>query len=576
MGDRSEKVDLDDVGKFFQPLEIPDETLYNLSYHFSTTYRSLAANSRDQFLPIPIKNLPTGKEVGTYLAVYAGLYYLRVCFVELLGDAGEPQGRNPEKPRVRRNLEKAWPIESRLKQDNASELFAWIGDCIAEIVMDRLEGGTHGLEETRELDMGISFCFPIKQNSIDEAILMATGKGFALKSQLDLRQALFDGYECHVRRARTPSTPGRKRPKTHALPKLRITSMVNDTVATFASLAYSIRSLPNTRVVMGLLVGAGCNATVPMRLDDLHESKVQHILRKDPAAVDTLVTTEWTLSAASAPLIQLDLITPWDSQLDANGDRPGFQPLEYMVAGRYIGELVRIMVHDYFHTVLGVHDTDLPTQLVIPYALKTDFLSLVVAPSRDSEDLCVDLREDLPSPPSSHWQWTPASAAVLRSATTKIQRRAAGIIAAASVGLLACTREIKLARPDEPKKSQVGSTAEVQLPEKLLGDGTSDTLARSRIPLRSCSKEASATSTEWQSSSPEELVIAFSGGVIQHWPGFRESIQWHIDRLILRGGPQELGKSVFLREASDGGIIGVGVLAGTVAGSIEGIVGSDL
>jgi hypothetical protein len=40
--------------------------------------------------------------------------------------------------------------------------------------------------------------------------------------------------------------------------------------------------------------------------------------------------------------------------------------------------------------------------------------------------------------------------------------------------------------------------------------------------------------------------------------------QQHIDRLIMRTGPQQGGKSVFLREASDGGVIGAGVLAGMV------------
>lgn len=33
----------------------------------------------------------------------------------------------------------------------------------------------------------------------------------------------------------------------------------------------------------------------------------------------------------------------------------------------------------------------------------------------------------------------------------------------------------------------------------------------------------------------------------------------------MRTGPQKGGKSVFLRDASDGGVIGAGVLAGMVA-----------
>jgi len=67
--------------------------------------------------------------------------------------------------------------------------------------------------------------------------------------------------------------------------------------------------------------------------------------------------------------------------------------------------------------------------------------------------------------------------------------------------------------------------------------------------------------TAWK-SGPEELVIAYTGGIIQHYPNFKEQCQRFIDRLVMRAGPQDGGKSVFLREARDGGIIGAGVLAG--------------
>lgn len=38
-----------------------------------------------------------------------------------------------------------------------------------------------------------------RQKSLDEAVLLPTGKGFKLDSDLNLRQALLDGYECHKR-----------------------------------------------------------------------------------------------------------------------------------------------------------------------------------------------------------------------------------------------------------------------------------------------------------------------------------------------------------------------------------------
>ena len=138
-----------DLSSFLQPLRIGIDTLYELSYRLSLTYRKLAA-SPEHFFPTPITRLPTGLETGRYLAVYVGLSYLRVAFIDLLGD----------QQRVRRTLEKAWPIEEHLRRDRAPDLFTFIGDCIADVVRDSLNSPTE--EVPRELTTGISFCFPIR------------------------------------------------------------------------------------------------------------------------------------------------------------------------------------------------------------------------------------------------------------------------------------------------------------------------------------------------------------------------------------------------------------------------------
>jgi hexokinase len=141
--------------EFLQPLKIDNDTLYHLSYRLSRTYRELAAGSSDQFFPTATTRLPTGHEKGRYLAVYLGLHYLRVAFIELLGE--EQMGKPSH---VRRTLEKAWPIEDRLRRDQANSLFAWIGDCIAEVIHDDLANSKD--DAPSEVAMGISFCFPIK------------------------------------------------------------------------------------------------------------------------------------------------------------------------------------------------------------------------------------------------------------------------------------------------------------------------------------------------------------------------------------------------------------------------------
>lgn len=162
-----------DLDNFVQPLLIDNTILHNLAYQFSKVYNELALTSEEQFLPTPVTKLPSGQETGQFLAIDVGGTNLRVAFIELLGDADDLLStingversretiRNAQRPRVRRTLEKAWPIGEHLKMDKTEDLFAWIGDCIAEVVGDRLSSDSGRVPVPEELAMGITFSFPM-------------------------------------------------------------------------------------------------------------------------------------------------------------------------------------------------------------------------------------------------------------------------------------------------------------------------------------------------------------------------------------------------------------------------------
>lgn len=367
---------------------------------------------------------------------------------------------------------------------------------------------------------------------------MPMGKGFAMTADLNLKSVLLAGYARHTRRPSSPSNddePSAKRRKLGPLPKLKIAAITNDTVATLSSLAYSVKSLPNSRVAAGIIVGTGVNATIPMPLSSLGAQKASLITSKAPQATSTVVNTEITIAGACAPLVPIT--TSWDKTLDEACARPGFQPLEYMTGGRYIGELVRIIFYSYMTTT---HDppilsAQLPANIVHSYSFTTTFVSMTVARARSDDELSGELKRVLPPPESSSWSWSPQSAHALRLIARLVQSRSAALIAAATVGLLACVGEISLSEPSPLSSSLARTTARVDSP------------APENVKLN---------------STPLELVIAYTGGIIQHFPGFKEGCQRWIDRLVMKAGPQEGGKSVFLREARDGGIIGAGVLAG--------------
>jgi hexokinase len=92
---------------------------------------------------------------------------LRVGFIELLGPAGSSQAdenenlhvQNGKLSRVRRLLEKSWPIGEMLKKTRGEDLFGWIGNCMVEVVSDAWEAWPGRLPDP--IPMGLTFSFPM-------------------------------------------------------------------------------------------------------------------------------------------------------------------------------------------------------------------------------------------------------------------------------------------------------------------------------------------------------------------------------------------------------------------------------
>jgi hexokinase len=340
-----------------------------------------------------------------------------------------------------------------------------------------------------------------RQTSLSEATLLPMGKGFAITSNMKLGAMLLSGYSPHCTTSDTdPSNP---------LPKIRIAAITNDTVATFLSLAYAVKAAPNSRVAMGLIVGTGTNATVPMRPTNLHPEK-QSQLQDSLGNGSVVINTEWTIRGTDAPLEALHIKTKWDRELDKNSDAPGFQPFEYMTSGRYLGEIARLVFLDTLGetTIL----TSVPSTLQQKNSLPTWFLSEVVARS-DKESLPFHLQERYPSESTDHF-WTPARAESLRNIARAVQQRSSALIAAACVGLLDCVGDISLSEDNKPGKADA-----------------------------------------------DELLIAYTGGTISQYLCWLDDCQRWLDVIISASGTNQ-GKRLVLKEALDGGIIGAGVLAG--------------
>ncbi|KAH6607644.1 hexokinase family [Trichoderma cornu-damae] len=392
-----------DIHRLLESLSIDGDRSYELSRTFLANFTDLAANSRDQFLPTPISESilrPIAEQGGG-----RGGTNLRVGFVELHGDDRESSSR------VQRPLERSWPVDNHLKNDNADSLFSWIGRCIADVVEEGCR--VFGLPKDEALPLGVTFSFPMEQRSVSHALLMDMGKGFALPSGIDLGAHIEQGYAQSQRAG---------------LPPIRVAAIANDAVSTLVSCIFSFGGSELRRAAMALILGTGSNATVPLKLGLLHPSKRPRALSLVPgervADAKIAVNTEWSINGTLPPMMEANLVTKWDDVLSSQNERPGFQPLEYMTAGRYLGELARIVLVDYLVGVLGVAVGTLPRRLLEKESLTTTFLS------------------DRPEDAESCFVWTEDLAAALHHIAKAIQVRASGVIAAAIVALLTLAGEL--------------------------------------------------------------------------------------------------------------------------------------
>ncbi|KAI1118836.1 MFS general substrate transporter [Nemania sp. NC0429] len=498
---------------FLSPLHIDVKKAHVLSHELYRTFQHLAAESLTQFLPTPISESilrPTGgRERGR------GGTNLRVGFIELLGSESATNGHHSDHrmlSNLRRVLEKSWPIQETLKSDHPDSLFAWIGGCIAQVVSEGVKA--FGLDPNCELPMGVTFSFPIVQNTLSDATLMAMGKGFAITSKLDLGTLLVNGYE---------------KSKPSGLPRIKVTAILNDAVATLVSFIYQFQEDDSHKAAMGLICGTGTNATIPLSQSTLNAGKLpgQIAVAADDEVEDVkvAVNTEWSINGAAEPLRKLDLISKWDIQLDSEGEVPGFQPFEYMTAGRYLGELARLMFLDYGKSHLGLSDENLPAQMLHRFGLTTTFLSHYQPP--DPSILLYKLKVEFPPTTSqSPVEWTEESALTLYHIAKSIEVRAAAMVAAAVVGLLACAGDIPLS--------------------KSLADKTN--------------RQSTNRNTEEMN-----LVIGYTGGCIVHFQDYLSDCQSFLNSIIEAEFGDDAPVRLTLSPCHDGGITGAGVLYETTA-----------
>ncbi|CBX99840.1 hypothetical protein IAQ61_002926 [Plenodomus lingam] len=286
-------------------------------------------------LPSYNDTLPTGLERGTYLALDVGGSTFRIALVEL-------NGRQPNTKNMRIMAMKSYEINEKVRQRSGRQFFDWMAEKIQQALAD---GRLQCHAGTKSIPMGLAWSFPVEQTSIRAANLLDMGKGFRATEGL-LGQDLSELIMAPCRKRNLP---------------VHLDSIVNDSSATLLSRAYED---PSTR--FAVILGTGFNISVHLPVSALAHTKFkgypQHWLDK---ATHVLVNTECSMFGKN-----VFPTTRWDDQLNDAHMRPDFQPFEHMISGRYLGEIVRLIIVEAVRSA-GLFSGEMPDQLAEPYSLDT-------------------------------------------------------------------------------------------------------------------------------------------------------------------------------------------------------------
>ncbi|TKA23340.1 hypothetical protein B0A50_07548 [Salinomyces thailandicus] len=446
----------------------PDRMLA-MSARLQSEYREKLQSSDISMLPSYQHTLPTGKERGDFLALDVGGSTFRIALVRL--GAKRKEEASMQVRRIR-----SFVIDKRIRDLRGQQFFDWMAERIAEMLAEY--NHINGTRDAR-LKMGLAWSFPIDQTSLKTGRLLAMGKGFFATHGVEGQ----DLSELIMSSCRTRGL------------NVEMGAIVNDGAATLLSQAYRD---PSTR--MSLILGTGMNAAVYLPTTALGPTKLQ---ARPPswrkAAQHVLVNTE--LSMFGKHILPT---TRWDDELNTTHLLPDFQPLEYLVTGRYLGEIVRLVLIEAV-TKAGLFHGELPAHLDQPYTLDTRLLATFQ--SDTGPDLAKATQTFLTSHPLPRHQSPPllTDFHFLRDLSRLVADRAAVYLAIALHALWTARTAAEGLEPNEASR----------------------------------------------------VTIACNGTIVEKYPGFRAGCQGHLDALCMASGCE--AGCVKLEMAPESSIFGAAV-----------------
>ncbi|CAK7218763.1 hexokinase [Sporothrix eucalyptigena] len=284
--------------------------------------------------PTWVMSFPDGYETGTFLALDMGGTNLRVCEITLTDQKSEFD-----------IIQSKYRMPEELKTGQSEELWDYIADCVHQFVETHHED----LTKLDKLPLGFTFSYPATQNYIDEGILQRWTKGFDIAGVEG--KNVVPMFEAALAAKGTP---------------IKLAALINDTTGTLIASAYT-----DTKMKVGCIFGTGCNAAYMENAGSI--PKLAHM--NLPPDMPMAINCEWGAFDNEHKVLPR---TPYDIIIDKDSPRPGQQAFEKMIAGLYLGELLRLVMvdlHDNHETHIFANQ-DI-SKLRRAYTLDSSFLSAI-------------------------------------------------------------------------------------------------------------------------------------------------------------------------------------------------------
>ncbi|GFG37586.1 hypothetical protein Cfor_12673, partial [Coptotermes formosanus] len=276
-----------------------------------------------------IPELPDGTEEGLFLALDLGGTNFRVILLELANGV------------VIRQHVKHYHIGEELRLGCGERLFDFLAECVSDFVQSQNLNGTR-------LPLGFTFSFPMIQKGLDVGILVTWTKSFKCPSVVGrdavqmLREAINRRGDTHV----------------------EVLAVLNDTAGTLIQGA-----VLDKRTAIGLILGTGSNACYMERAD-----RVQHWEGQRHGEKQVIIDIEWGAFGDNGVL---DFIkTDYDRKVDDNSLISNSFTFEKYISGKYLGEIVRVILVKLVEDCVLFGGTASDT-LLTSGAFTTSFVSLI-------------------------------------------------------------------------------------------------------------------------------------------------------------------------------------------------------